>query len=122
MEITLRRMFKNDDAAMVLHVYFISGVVGALQEGHRRRPIATEADNGGESCVANRFVCYLLNGAMAAFLSSRARSSAMTPSSSAREVRASKVSDPTVATETSKIARFPESRSKYDTSAVVVQQ
>ncbi len=44
----------------------------------------------------------------------------MTPSSSAREVRASEVPDHTLTTETSKISRFPGRRSKYTTSAIVV--
>ena len=37
-----------------------------------------------------------------------------------REVRASEVPDPTVTTETSKIARSPERESKYVTSAIVM--
>ena len=59
-----------------------------------------------------------MNGAMAAFLLlSCPQQRRDTP---ARDIQASEVSNPTVTTETSKIARSPERESKYTTSAIVV--
>ncbi len=78
-----------------------------LQEGHRRRAHRPRGrkNNGGENGVISRSVCYLLNDAMAAFLlfsRPQLRRDTVDP---AREVRDSEVSDPTVTTKTSKIAR-----------------
>ncbi len=83
---TLRRMYQNDDAAMVLHVYFISGccfilsLPAAFARAYFKRPSGRPPSKGQslQRPTKTRGVkvvlllasfCDFLNGAMAALLS-----------------------------------------------------